>query len=562
MLNSFKVVNGLIVLLIVFCLLQLSTVAVFFPILSNDRENFVNQQEISNQRTELTGAWAYLLRTRLQANRAILSYLMEDSSTTEGRKEFNEQLEAAKQRFSDAKKYWATYESIPHHNELLFQELKNNYSILDSALTELIKFIDAGNTQAAYELQVQKSQVDFEKAYNLVIEDMNTFNQQVINHSQHSYNLAIWASVGVLVILLLVVIGAWSGIRFTLISPLNKIAASIRHISSGDLAQNIDVHGTNEMGQLAASLRSMQERLGQTVNEIRTRADVILTGASEISANNNDLSSRTEQQAAALEETAASMEEIKTTVSNNAENARQANTLSHQARTAANSGSIVMGDVVSTMDKISKSARKISEINRVIDGIANQTNILALNAAVEAARAGEQGRGFSVVATEVRNLAKRSADAAKEISLLINESVTNVDDGARLIEDAGKTMQEIVTSVTHVSNIMQEITQASEEQSTGVNQIAMAVNDMDLATQQNASMVEESSAITQNMNKNARQLVDTVSVFKVDLIEVSKDKNAQSVTRNNKNNNHKREIVKEERLSKQPHSVDDEWTEF
>jgi len=175
-----------------------------------------------------------------------------------------------------------------------------------------------------------------------------------------------------------------------------------------------------------------------------------------------------------------------------------------------------MANVVSTMDKISKSARKISEINGVIDGIANQTNILALNAAVEAARAGEQGRGFSVVASEVRNLAARSADAAKEINLLINESVKNVDDGARLIEDAGKTMHEIVTSVTHVSNIMQEITQASEEQSTGVAQIAMAVNEMDLATQQNAAMVEESSVITQNLNNNARHLFDIVSFFRVE----------------------------------------------
>ncbi|CNI45042.1 chemotaxis protein [Yersinia frederiksenii] len=221
-----------------------------------------------------------------------------------------------------------------------------------------------------------------------------------------------------------------------------------------------------------------------------------------------------------------------------------------------------MSDVVNTMDKISQSARKISEINRVIDGIANQTNILALNAAVEAARAGEQGRGFSVVATEVRNLAKRSADAAKEINQLINESVKNVDDGAKLIEDAGKAMQEIVTSVTHVSNIMQEITQASEEQSTGVSQIAMAVNEMDLATQQNATMVEESSIITQNMNQNAKQLADIVSVFKVELIETANENNQKEVTR--KKTKPHNMIAKESGVKK--HSLatatDDEWAEF
>ncbi|MGM7921980.1 methyl-accepting chemotaxis protein [Yersinia enterocolitica] len=515
MLNSFKVVNGLIVLLMVFCLLQLSTVTVFFPILSNDRENFVNQQEISNQRTELTGAWAYLLRTRLQANRAILSYLMEDSSTAEGRKEFNEQLAAAKERFSDAKKYWTTYESIPHHNELLFQELKNNYSILDSALTELIKFIDAGNTQAAYELQVQKSQVDFEKAYNLVIEDMNTFNQQVINHSQHSYNLAIWASVGVLVILLLVVIGAWSGIRFILISPLNKIAASIRHISSGDLAQNIDVHGTNEMGLLAASLRSMQESLGQTVNEIRTRADVILTGASEISANNNDLSSRTEQQAAALEETAASMEELTATVKQNAENASQASVLALNTSKTAQRGGSVMDEVVHTMSEIAEGSRQITHITNVIDSIAFQTNILALNAAVEAARAGEQGRGFAVVASEVRNLAQRSAEAAKDIKKLIEDSAQKVNVGSGLVTNAGATMSEIVDAVTRVTAIMNEIASASDEQSRGIVQVGMAVTEMDQVTQQNASQVEESAAAAAVLESQAGNLTEAVSIFRI-----------------------------------------------
>ena len=355
-------------------------------------------------------------------------------------------------------------------------------------------------------------------------------------------------------------------IKRNVFNRLQTASSMLEKIGSGELFHEFETGARNEIGLMLESLKNMKMSLSEIITSVRNTSDEIRTDASEIDNSNHNLASRTEEQASALQQTAASMEEIKTTVSNNAENARQANALSHQARSAADNGSAVMINVVSTMDKISQSARKIFEINGVIDGIANQTNILALNAAVEAARAGEQGRGFSVVASEVRNLAARSADAAKEINLLINESVKNVDDGARLIEDAGKTMEEIVTSVTHVSNIMQEITQASEEQSTGVAQIAMAVNEMDLATQQNAAMVEESSAITQNMNQNARELFDIVSVFRVKDAGVSSEKRTQEDPRfkstNHLSRNKKSHALKEPVFKKNTNTTEEAWTEF
>lgn len=515
MLNNFKIVNVLVALLIVFCLLQMGTVAVFFPILSSDRENFSDQQDISNQRTELTGAWAYLLRTRLQSNRAILSYLLEDGSTAEGRKEFNEQLAAAKERFNDAKMYWAAYEAMPHHDEKTFQELKQSYSILHNSLTDLIGFVDAGNTDAAYQLEVQKSQNDFERAYNAVIEGMNTFNQKAINDSQSSYNMAVWAVICILVILLLVMIGVWLGVRVTLLTPLNKLVNSIHHISRGDLIHNIDVHGSNEMGQLAKSLRSMQAGLVNTVGEIRISADTILAGASEISVNNNNLSSRTEQQAAALEETAASMEELTATVKQNAENASEASQLALNTSKTAQRGGKVVNDVVHTMSEIADSSRKIAHITNVIDNIAFQTNILALNAAVEAARAGEQGRGFAVVATEVRTLAQRSAEAAKDIKMLIEDSEEKVSMGSGLVTHAGETMSEIVDAVTHVTNIMSEIASASDEQSRGIVQVGVAVTEMDQVTQQNASLVEESASAATLLEAQACHLTEVVAMFRI-----------------------------------------------
>jgi len=298
--------------------------------------------------------------------------------------------------------------------------------------------------------------------------------------------------------------------------PLGQAVDAANRLAAGDLTGRVEVTGTDEVGQLLAAMKNMQDNLTTLVSDIKSSTDSISTGTGEISAGNTDLSQRTEEQAASLEETAASMEELASTVKQNAENAKQANQLAKGASEIASKGGAVVGQVVGTMSSINESSRKIVDIISVIDGIAFQTNILALNAAVEAARAGEQGRGFAVVAAEVRNLAQRSAAAAKEIKTLIGDSVSKVEDGTKLVDDAGKTMEEIVNAVKRVTDIMAEISAASSEQSTGVDQVNQAVTQMDEVTQQNAALVEQAAAAAESLEEEAQHLLQAVSTFKLD----------------------------------------------
>ncbi|MBC7414349.1 MAG: MCP four helix bundle domain-containing protein [Herminiimonas sp.] len=285
-------------------------------------------------------------------------------------------------------------------------------------------------------------------------------------------------------------------------------------IANGDLNVPITLR-PNDSSSLLFAMKAMRDNLDNIVGEVRGATDRIATGSREIASGNLDLSSRTEQQASALQETAASMEELTSTVRQNADNARQANSLAASASAMALKGGAVVGEVVTTMSSINESARKIVDIIGVIDGIAFQTNILALNAAVEAARAGEQGRGFAVVASEVRNLAQRSAGAAKEIKALISDSVEKVDQGSRLVDQAGSTMSEIVESVRRVTDIISEISAASSEQTGGIDQINTAIIEMDQVTQQNAALVEEAAAAAEAMQDQAGRLAQLVSVFQL-----------------------------------------------
>ena len=301
-----------------------------------------------------------------------------------------------------------------------------------------------------------------------------------------------------------------------IVRPIQDAVTVAETVAGGDLTHVFEGRTKDETGALLRALRHMNDSLVNIVSQVRVGTDTIATASGEINAGNLDLSSRTEQQASALEETAASMEELTTaTVKQNADHAQQANQLALSASEVATRGGAVVSEVVHTMAAINESSRKIVDIIGVIDSIAFQTNILALNAAVEAARAGEQGRGFAVVATEVRNLAQRSAGAAKEIKSLIDNSVERVDAGARLVDQAGDTMMEIVDSVKRVTDIMAEISTASEEQTAGIEQVNEAIGRMDQVVQQNAVMVEEAAASSSSLESQADKLSDVVSVFKL-----------------------------------------------
>jgi methyl-accepting chemotaxis protein len=378
---------------------------------------------------------------------------------------------------------------------------------------------NAGNAEESARI-LEKEYLPLSVQYETLLLELLNYQRKSIDANARAIEEAYNAGLKLMALLtvLIVAFGAACSVLIarSITRPLRDAVTVAGKVADGDLTMQIQATSKDEIGMLMHAMKNMNDSLVNIVSRVRTGTDAIATASSEIAVGNQDLSSRTEQQAGSLEETASSMEELTSTVKQNADNARQANQLAVSASEVAGKGGTVVSQVVDTMASINQSSKKIVDIIGVIDGIAFQTNILALNAAVEAARAGEQGRGFAVVASEVRSLAQRSAAAAKEIKTLIGDSVDKVDTGAKLVDQAGTTMQEIVESVKRVTDIMGEITAATQEQTSGIEQINQVITQMDQVTQQNAALVEEATAASESLQGQARNLADVVSVFKLD----------------------------------------------
>ncbi|EPE7491233.1 methyl-accepting chemotaxis protein [Cronobacter universalis] len=517
MFKRIKVITLLITVLIVLGAMQLIAAGVFISALNNDKDNF-NVSQISSQNVaEFTDAWISLNQTRVTLNRGMLRLQGNMANQINGG-QLNQLVETANKLLADSKSHYDTYFKLPETpgmDERLVDRLEEQYRVYSSTLAQMNKFLAEGNLEGMFKQNAEQKQNDMQEVYREWRAEQAKLASKGVKDNESDYQRILWILAAIMVMVLAVIIISWVAMRRVLLLPLHDVMGHIRAIAAGDLTQPIDAQGHNEMALLARNVHEMQQALARTVSTVRDSTDTIFTGASEISAGSNDLSSRTEQQAASLEETAASMEQLTATVKQNADNARQATQLARTASETALKGGEVVDGVVRTMDEIAASSNQIAQITNVIDGIAFQTNILALNAAVEAARAGEQGRGFAVVAGEVRTLASRSAQAAKEIKALIENSGNRVDAGSHLVREAGETMKEVVGAVTRVTDIMGEIASASDEQSRGIDQVGLAVSEMDKVTQQNAALVEESAAAAAALEDQAGKLNEAVAVFKL-----------------------------------------------
>ncbi|MGK3142107.1 methyl-accepting chemotaxis protein [Pantoea sp. C2G6] len=516
MLTKIRVVTSLLLVLLAFGLLQAISGSVFYTALSHDKQSFTVSQLATQNTQALNDAYMNLNQSRVLLTRIQLRLA---TSKIEGKPADVALLFEESQGFQQAAaQFYQLFQQTPDTPGLdknLNARLEQLFDAYAAALRDLQTALRANDMVAAGNAPVAPSQSAFLKVYKEWRADQNHLSDLGVEENNTAYHRMMWILGVIMLVAVTLMVLCWFGLRKILITPLNSNIRQIQYIAEGDLTQTIEVEGRSEMSQLAASLRDMQHSLVRTVTNVREGSDAIFTGASEIAAGNNDLSARTEEQAASLEQTAASMEQLTATVKQNAENARQASKLALSASETAQKGGNVVDGVVKTMSDIATSSKKIADITSVIDGIAFQTNILALNAAVEAARAGEQGRGFAVVAGEVRNLAQRSAQAAKEIKGLIDDSVSRVNTGTELVGTAGETMGDIVSAVTRVTDIMGEIASASDEQSRGIDQVGLAVTEMDRVTQQNASLVEESAAAAASLEDQASRLSQAVSVFKI-----------------------------------------------
>ncbi|QJQ97205.1 HAMP domain-containing protein [Halomonas sp. PA5] len=472
-----------------------------------------------DQQSTLNRANSQLLSTQLVMNH-INEQLLEAAHRLETNDQTLEQAREMGLELDRAEAIFAAFLALPareHHAGLI--------ATLDESFNALMQ-------QALWPQQVALVNDDFagfrelrdlttslnDRFYNDAVTFFETAESEGYTLYAHFSSVANTVKLAIIIAVLVsvstIVVVLW-GVTVNVIRPLHRVVDHFEKMAKGDLSETIEARGNNEIGQLFTSMAHMQQSLSTTVGAVRGSSQSIYSGAQEIAQGNNDLSSRTEQQAASLEETASSMEQLTSTVGNNADNARQASQLAATASQTASRGGEVVGEVVDTMRDINQSSQQITEIIKVIDSIAFQTNILALNASVEAARAGEQGRGFAVVAGEVRSLASRSGEAAREIRGLIEASVAKVEAGTALVDQAGKTMKDIVESVLKVTDIMEEIASASQEQSNGIGQVNQAITQMDQVTQQNAGLVQQAASAASELEIEAGRLREAVALFRL-----------------------------------------------
>ena len=510
MFKNLKVANALLAFVLVFLSLLVLLGGLGYWSLNHINSDVQNLYRRSVQQSDAVNAASLSL---LSARTDLVRYA---TRVTQDRRNENAAQLTAREHLASAEKSIKLLENnLVESDKPLVAPLIEAYQKLSDNLKTLDRILEAGDMDAFRSHDAQSVQDAFMAVRNKLLALSQSDGQSTMQSISSYYSLFTTVLIVALLLSLAISVGVNLMAQRLIVRPLQEISELFKRIAAGDLTNRIIDRGRNEIGTVFASLKNMQDSLARIVAQVRSGVSEIHVGTREISAGNMDLSSRTEEQAAALQETAASMEELAATVKQNADNAHQADNMVTVSSSVAQRGGTVVASVVETMSTIADSSSRIAEIVGVIDSIAFQTNILALNAAVEAARAGEEGKGFAVVASEVRVLAQRSAAAAKEIKLLIEDSVQKVSIGSDQVASAGATMREIVDSVAQVTSIMSEISAASEEQASGIDQVNTAVSQMDGVTQQNAALVEQAAAAASALEEQARNLNQAVAIFKL-----------------------------------------------
>lgn len=581
MLKRIKISNGLMFILILFCAIQL-----FSGAMSIRDASLTNKRisQLANGFEQIkTMDYGYAELNKLRED--MLNVMFEAHLTPDiAENKISDFISSYSKRKQEVTRIMTAYFTATEEANFDPEKIESMKKLFNRVLYDLDQLVSCLEIRDYYGFQSLYAHNTNERFTQSLYEATDYLSDNVVTHAikaaQGNYERTLVLAFVFMFVFILFTVLVVLWIRRNIVLRINQIVDYMSEISQGNLLENKDVtaKGNNEIDQLITGIQYMRTELSLIVNAIRGTSHHIYTGVQELSAGNTDLSCRTEEQASALEETASSMEQLTATVRNNTESAREVSHLISQTSNIASKGGDVTNRMVKTMTDIADSSQKIGEITAVINSIAFQTNILSLNAAVEAARAGEQGRGFSVVATEVRELAQRSAEAAKEIKELIDASISRVRHGNDLVEQVSISMGEILTSVKHVEDSMTEILSASEEQTRGITQVSLAVTEMDKATQQNATMVEQSSAVASLLTEEAGNLEQIVEQFKTAESEQFNKKAQHKViekqfssekslhTKDEKIKNTVKDDLKERKLAKGTTTVndgeDDDWTSF